>query len=121
MTFQPRYKSSEKFIGRNVSTNNNIFICTTNYIDDYNDTLVGQNVIIMDFEAHGIEPEISRLLGPIGIIRISENVWIGNNVTILKNSEIGENSIIAAGTVVSRKFTKNVIIGGVPAKIIKEI
>ena len=121
MTFQPRYKSSEKFIGRNVSTNNNIFICAANYIDIGDDTLVGQNVIIMDFEAHGIEPEKRRLLGPIGTIRISENVWIGNNVTILKNSEIGENSIIAAGTVVSRKFTKNVIIGGVPAKIIKEI
>ena len=121
MTFQPRYKSSKIVIGSNVSTNNNIFICAANYIDIGDDTLVGQNVTIMDHEAHGIEPEKRRLLGPIGTIKIEKNVWIGNNVTILKNSEIGENSIIAAGTVVSRKFTKNVIIGGVPAKIIKEI
>lgn len=121
MTFRSRYKSSEKFICSNVSTNNNIFICAANYIDIGDDTLVGQNVIIMDFEAHGIEPEKRRLLGPIGTIRISENVWIGNNVTILKNSEIGENSIIATGAVVSGIFPKNVIIGGVPAKIIKQI
>lgn len=121
MTFQPRYKSSKIVIGSNVSTNNKIFICAANYIDIGDDTLIGQYVTVMDHEAHGIEPEKRRLLGPIGTIRIEKNVWIGNNVTILKNSEIGENSIIAAGTVVSRKFPKNVIIGGVPAKIIKEI
>lgn len=43
---------------------------------------------------------------------------IGNNVTILKNTEIGENSIVAAGPVVTGKFLANVIIGSVPAKII---
>ena len=52
---------------------------------------------------------------------IDENVWIGNNVMILKNSEIGKNSIVAAGAVVSGVFPPNVIIGGVPAKVIKEI
>lgn len=50
---------------------------------------------------------------------IGKNVWIGNNVTILKNSEVGDNTIIAAGAVVSGKFPANVIIGGVPAKTIK--
>ncbi|UMB55472.1 hypothetical protein MKD41_08355 [Lutibacter sp. A64] len=44
-----------------------------------------------------------------------------HNVTILKNSEVGDNSIVAIGAVVIGKFPKNVIIGGVPAKIIKTI
>lgn len=75
----------------------------------------------MDFEAHGIHPDERSNVGEIGSVVIGENVWIGNNVTILKNSVIGENSIIAAGAVVSGVFAENVIIGGVPAKIIKKL
>jgi maltose O-acetyltransferase len=40
---------------------------------------------------------------------------------ILKNSEVGKNTIVAAGSVVTGSFPSNVIIGGVPAKIIKMI
>ncbi|MDD4428696.1 MAG: hypothetical protein PHG64_09940 [Paludibacter sp.] len=80
---QPRYKSSKIVIGSNVSTNNNIFICAANYIEIGDDTLIGQYVIVMDHEAHGIEPEKKgRLLGSIGTVKINRNVWIGNNVTI---------------------------------------
>lgn len=104
-----------------MSTNNNIFICAANYIDIGDDTLIGQYVTVMDHEAHGIDPEKRRLIGQIGTVKIKKNVWIGNNVTILKNSEIEENTIIAAGAVVSGKFPKNVIIGGIPAKVIKGI
>ena len=60
-------------------------------------------------------------MGETGSIIIGRNVWIGNNVTILKNSEIGENTIVATGAVVSGKFGANLIVGGVPAKIIKSI
>lgn len=118
---QPRYKLSKIVIGNNVTTNNNIFLCAANYIEIGSNTLIGQNVIVMDFEAHCIEPDKRRQLGSIGTIKVGKNVWIGNNVTILKNSEIGENSIVATGAVVTGKFPINVIIGGVPAKIIKTI
>lgn len=118
---QPRYKNSKIVFGSNIHTNNNIVFCAANYIEIGDDTLIGQYVTIMDFEAHGIEPERRRELGAIGKVIIGRNVWIGNNVTILKNSEVGDNSIIATGTVVSGKFPNNVVIGGVPAKIIKTI
>ena len=75
----------------------------------------------MDHEAHGISPLERRQLGEIGKVIIGKNVWIGNNVTILKNSEVGENSIVATGAVVAGFFPSNVIIGGVPAKIIRNI
>lgn len=118
---QPRYKDSFIKIGNNVATNNNIMFCAANYIEIGDDTLIGQYVTIMDHEAHGIDPLKRRQIGEIGKVIIGKNVWIGNNVTILKNSEIGDNTIVATGAVVSGKFPANVIIGGVPAKIIKSL
>jgi len=116
---QARYKNASINIGNNVFTNNNIMLCAANYIEIGDDSLIGQNVTIMDHEAHGIAPDKRRELGEIGKVIIGKNVWLGNNVVILKNSEIGENTIVATGAVVSGKFPANVILGGVPAKIIK--
>jgi len=118
---QPRYANAKIKIGNNVLTNNNIFLCAANYIEIGNNTLIGQNVTMIDHEAHDINPLKRKQLGEIGEIIIGNNVWIGNNVTILKNSKIGDNTIIATGAVVSGKFDANLIIGGIPAKIIKEI
>ncbi len=118
---QPRYLDSYVVFGKNVATNNNIFICAANYIEIRKNTRIGQNVTIMDFEAHGINPDKRNKVGEIGKVIIGENVWIGNNVIILKNSIIGKNSIIAAGAVLSGSFPNNVIIGGIPARIIKYI
>jgi acetyltransferase-like isoleucine patch superfamily enzyme len=108
-------------IGNNIATNNNIVLCAENYIEIGDNTLIGQNVTIMDHEAHDINPEKRRQIGEIGKVIIGKNTWLGNNVIILKNSEIGDNSIVASGAIVTRKFPANVIIGGVPAKIIKTI
>lgn len=118
---QARTENSYIEIGENVSTNNNIFICSSGKITIGKYTLIGQGVVIMDFEAHGIRPEDRRKVGESGTVEIAENVWIGNNVTILKNTKIGKNSIVAAGAVVNGIFPDNVIIGGVPAKIIKNL
>lgn len=51
-------------------------------------------------------------------IRIGKNCWIGANAVILPGVQIGDNVIVAAGAVVSKSFPNDVIIGGVPAKII---
>ncbi|MET3730534.1 acyltransferase [Moheibacter stercoris] len=118
---QARTPQSLIEIGNDVKTNNNIFICSAGNIKIGNRTLIGQGVCIMDFEAHGVHPDERNKLGEIGTIIIEENVWIGNNVTILKNTKIGKNTIVAAGAVVSGIFPDNVIIGGVPSKIIKSL
>jgi acetyltransferase-like isoleucine patch superfamily enzyme len=52
-------------------------------------------------------------------ITIGENCWIGSKVTILDGVNIGNGSIIAAGSVVTKSFPENSIIGGVPAKLLK--
>jgi len=118
---QARYKNAVIKIGDGVATNNNVFICAANHIEIGSDSLIGQNVIIMDFEAHGINPKRRRKIGKIGKVILGKNIWIGNNVTILKNSNVGDNSIVAAGAVVNGIFPSNVIIGGVPAKVIREL
>lgn len=52
-------------------------------------------------------------------IRIGENCWIGAKVTVLAGVEIGPNSVIAAGAVVTKSMPANSIVGGVPARVIK--
>ncbi len=54
-------------------------------------------------------------------IHIGRNVWIGANVTILSGVTIGENAIVAAGAVVTKDVAPNTMVGGVPAKFIKQI
>ena len=114
-----KHQNSKIKIGNNVWFNNNAFLCSANYIEVGDFTLVGQYVTIMDHEAHEIDPNKRRQIGKIGEVIIGKNVWIGNNVIILKNTIIGDNSIVAAGSIVSGYFDSNIIIGGVPAKKIK--
>lgn len=54
-------------------------------------------------------------------IHIKRNVWIGANATILPGVTIGENSIIAAGAIVNKDVPDNVLVAGVPAKVIKSL
>jgi hypothetical protein len=54
-------------------------------------------------------------------VKIGNNVWVGAHATILQGVTIGDNAIIAAGAVVAKDVPANVIVGGVPAKIIKYI
>jgi len=54
-------------------------------------------------------------------IKIGKNCWIGSKVTILDGVHIGDNCVIAAGTVVTKSMPSNSVIGGIPAKVIKEI
>jgi maltose O-acetyltransferase len=56
-----------------------------------------------------------------GNIKIGNDSWIGTGVIILPNVCIGKNSIIAAGAVVTQDVPDNVMVGGIPAKIIKEL
>lgn len=54
-------------------------------------------------------------------VKIGRNCWIGGNVTILPGVELGDNVTIGANSVVTKSFPSNVVIAGVPAKIIREL
>ncbi|GAA0359328.1 maltose acetyltransferase domain-containing protein [Alkalibacterium iburiense] len=54
-------------------------------------------------------------------ITIGDNCWIGGNVTIVGGVTLGDNVVIAAGATVTKSFGDNVVIGGVPARVLREI
>lgn len=90
---------------------------------------IGNDVIMGSFisfhsENHNFE-DPKLLIREQGVnskgIEIGNNVWVGAKVTFLDGAKIGNNTIIAAGAVVNKEFPDNVIIGGIPAKIIKSI
>ncbi len=110
-------------IGQNVSINNNACMISEGegiFIED--NVLIGPSFTAFDSDFHGLEPS-ERLAGNhlTKKIIISKNVFIGANVTILKGVTIGENSIIANGAVVSNSIASNVIAGGNPCKIIRNL
>jgi len=49
------------------------------------------------------------------------NAWIGANATILPGVTVGENAVVAAGALVSKDVPANTVVGGVPAKVIRQI
>ena len=86
------------------------------HIEIGNDVAIAHDVLIMDCDGHSIDGKTDE-----GIpIAIGNNVWIGSKSIILKGVKLGDNVIVAAGSVVTKSFAGNVMIGGNPAGIIKE-
>jgi len=82
-----------------------------------NNVIISENVTIRDSDDHQITSHDHTITKPI---KIEDNVWIGLNVTILKGVTIGEGSIIAAGSLVNKDVPPRTLVGGVPAKVIKQ-
>lgn len=93
-------------------------ICKTK-IDIGTDFACGCDVIISDYDFHEIEVD-----GIIGVktkpIKIGDHVWIGQRAIVLKGVEIGNGSVIAAGSIVTKNVPEHCLVAGIPARIIKE-
>jgi len=111
--------------GKNIKIGKNVFINFDCVFLDLGGITIEDNVLIAPkvnllSEGHPVSPKNRKSL-TAGHIHIKKNAWIGANATILQGVTIGENAIVAAGAVVSKDVPDNVIIGGIPAKIIKTI
>lgn len=106
-------------IGKNVFINFDCVFLDLGGITIEDNVLIAPKVGLLT-EGHptSIEDRHSLIPKPI---HIKKNAWIGANATILQGVTIGENAIVAAGSVVSKDVPDNTIVGGIPAKIIKEI
>ena len=83
------------------------------------DVLVGHNCVIATLN-HAMDPDRRADMIPAPV-KIGDKVWIGANVTILQGVTIGEGAVIAAGAVVNKDVPARTVVGGIPAKVLKEI
>lgn len=104
-------------IGNGGYMNNNVTINCFKSITIGDGAVISKGVTIRDNDNHTIDGKVDKTSMPISI---GNRVWIGLNATILKGVTIGEGAVIAAGAVVNKDVPPNCLVGGVPAKIIKE-
>ncbi len=111
----------------------NSYLLCANHIEIGAYTAVAPNVTICDNNNHPVNPErrkAMRVMPPghdskmwkhsaSAPIIIGENCWIGANVRICKGVTIGENSIVAANSVVTKSIPSNCIAAGNPARVVK--
>lgn len=81
--------------------------------------MIGPRVNITS-ENHPVAITSRKTLVPAEVI-IRQNAWIGAGATILPGVTVGENAVVAAGAVVHRDVPANTVVGGVPAKVLKQL
>lgn len=107
-------------IGRNVFINQNCTMYDLGGIDIADDVMIGPNVSLIT-SGHPVAPSQRRAGVTASPIVLERNVWIAANVTILGGVTIGENSVVAAGSVVTKDVPANTLVGGNPATVIRSI
>lgn len=108
-------------LGENFFSNYNFVLLAGNEVTFGDDVRIGPNCGIYA-AGHAFDPE-RRAAGYeyARPVHIGNNVWIGGHVAIVSGATIGDNTIIAAGSVVIGDIPANVLAGGNPCQVIREI
>ncbi len=111
--------------GKNITLGKNVFINAGCKFQDQggisigDGALIGHNVVLATVN-HGLNPA-QRHWNFVSPITIGKNVWIGANATVLQGVTIGDDAVVAAGAVVTKDVPARTVVGGVPAKVIRQI
>ena len=108
-------------LGSNVYANFNLTLVddTDVYIGD--SVMIGPNVTIAT-AGHPIDPELRRKVAQFNIpVRIGNNVWIGAGAVILPGITIGDDSVIGAGSIVTKDIPAGVVAVGNPCRVLRPI
>ena len=110
--------------GRNIHIGKNVFINSSCHFQDQggiyigDGVLIGHNVVLATIN-HDLNPfDRHNIYKPI---HIGNRVWIGSNAVITQGVSIGDGAVVAAGAVVVKDVPANTVVGGVPAKVIRNI
>ena len=107
-------------VGRRVFINQNCTLYDLGGIDIGDDVMIGPNVSLIT-SGHPIAPSRRRDGVTAAPIIIGRNVWIAANVTVIGGVTIGENSVVAAGSVVTRDVPRDTLVAGNPARVVRSI
>ena len=119
--FHSNWGGKNVHLGKNVYFNFNATMVddTHIYIGDY--TMLGPNVVIAT-AGHPILPELREKALQFNMpVHIGRNCWLGAGVIVLPGVTIGDNTVIGAGSVVTKDIPANVVAVGNPCKILREI
>ena len=119
---QARFRDAVIHIGRDTALSNNVTIVALQQVWIGSRCLIGDNVSLADSDFHNIEPakrhDASVQSSPV---RLGDNVWLGSRASVLKGVSIGDNTVVAAGSVVTRSIPPNVVAAGVPARVVRKL
>jgi acetyltransferase-like isoleucine patch superfamily enzyme len=107
-------------VGHNVFVNQNCTFYDLGGLEIADDVMIGPNVSIIT-AGHPLEPSQRRSATVGKPIVIERNVWIAAGATIIGGVTVGENSVVAAGSVLTRNVPRNTLVGGNPARVIRSI
>lgn len=111
--------------GKNIRIGKSVFINSGCQFQDQggitigDGTLIGHSVVLATLD-HDLDPEHRADMHPRPI-SIGKNVWIGAHATVTRGVTVGDGAVVAAGAVVTKDVPPNTVVGGVPARVIKEI
>lgn len=111
--------------GKNIHIGKNVFINSGCRFQDQggitigDESLIGHNVVLATIN-HDLNPE-NRGTMTLKPIELKKRTWIGSNATILPGITVGENSVVAAGAVVTKDVPANTVVAGNPAQVVREI
>jgi acetyltransferase-like isoleucine patch superfamily enzyme len=107
-------------VGRNVFINQNCTFYDLGGLDIADNVMIGPNVSIIT-SGHPIEPSQRRNGVIAKPIVIERNVWVAAGAIIIGGVTVGENSVVSAGSVVTKDVPPNTLVGGNPARVIRSI
>lgn len=111
--------------GKNIRIGEDVFINACCHFQDHGGVVlgdecqIGHNVVFATLN-HDLSPATRKNTYPAPIV-LGKNVWVGSNATILQGVTIGDNAVIGAGAVVTRDVETNTVVGGIPARFIRNI
>lgn len=111
--------------GKNLHIGHDVFVNSGCRFQDQggitigNEALIGHNVVIATLN-HSINPADRATTEPRPV-HIGNQVWIGSNATILPGVTFGDGAVVAAGAVVNRDVPARTVVGGVPARVLRQI
>jgi len=110
-------------VGDNVSIHRQCYLDAYGGVEIGDDVSIAHQTSLISFEHTWNDDSIPIRDNPIltGMIRIRDDVWIGCGCRILSGVEIAGRSVVAAGSVVTRAVAAGTLVGGIPAKPIKNI